>query len=451
MLYAFVLTATLAATGSVQTVSDESAPTTVVAQFRTPGDAWLERLPVLYDDVNGHADAGWHSTISYGRPVNSFAGIASAVLPEHRLVSKPVFRVGPKLNQRAFTGQFLVIRGQNPAYDETPQLSPDLSRAPIIVPPATRPAPWAQPQMGWPGAGLLAPNGWPGGPAPNASVVGVNGPQPFRFGWQSRLDIGYLPTQSVSRSNSRGSLGIFETNLELRYTAPIPGQWILSIAPQFNLRGWDGPGSPAANSPRLDGEAIRFGSDFRLTSPTVGPTTFEIGFTPALSSDLERSLSSDAWSFDAYGALQIRTSPNWLVVVGALFWDRVNDRVLPYGGLVYTPNGVFEARLLFPRADVSVFVGAPWGVPQWLYLAAEYHVEAWEVDNPLLTPAVGRRTADRFEMEDWRLLFGVRSESVGVSSFLEAGWVFGRHADFLNTAADFDISSGFITRFGVRW
>ncbi len=414
MLSAFVLTATLAATGSVQSVFEESAPTKLVAQFRTSGDAWLRRVPALYGDTNERADAGWHAT------------------------------------QRAIGRQSHVIRGQNPTYDENPQLSPDLNRAPIILPPAAQSTPWAQPQMGWPGAGLLAPNGWPGGPAPNASVVGVNGPQPFRFGWQTRLDIGYLPTESVSNNNSQGSLGIFETNLELRYTAPFPGQWIMSIAPQFNLRGWDGPGSPAANSPRLDGEAIRFGSDFRLTSPTVGSTTFEIGFTPALSSDFERSLSSDAWSFDGYGALQIRTSPSWMVVVGALFWDRVNDRVLPYGGLVYTPNGVFEARLLFPRADVSVFVGAPWGVPQWLYMAAEYHVEAWEVENPLLTPA-GRRPADRFEIEDWRLLFGVRSESVGVSSFLEAGWVFGRHADFLNTAADFDISSGFITRFGIRW
>jgi len=451
MLSAFILAAAVSATGSVDAVSDASEPSTVVRQFQTAGDAWLARLPVLYDDVNGLADAGWVPTVSYGNRVNQKAGVGSATLPDHSLGAKPVFRVGRRLNQLAFPGQAIVIRGQNPTYDEDPQLSPDLNRAPVMLPPSGQTAPWGQPQMGWPGAGLLAPNGWPGGPTPNASVVGVNGPQPFRFGWQTRLDIGYLPTESVSRSNARGSMGIFETNLEMRYTAPIPGQWILSIAPQFNLRSWDGPGSPAANSPRLDGEAIRFGSDFRLTSPTVGPTTFELGFTPALSSDFERSLTSDAWSFDAYGALQIRTSPSWLVVIGAQFWDRVNDQVLPYGGLVYTPNGVFEARLLFPRADVSVFVGAPWGVPQWLYLAAEYHVEAWEVENPLLTPAVGRRSTDRFEIEDWRLLFGVRSESAGVSSFLEAGWVLGRHADFLNVAAGFDISSGFITRFGIRW
>jgi hypothetical protein len=451
MLSAFVLAATLSASGAVEAASDQSESLIVVMQFQIAGDAWLDRLPPLYDDKKGLADAGWVPTSSYRNrvpPDGSAAGLAG---PESDSVRKPVFRVGPQLNQLALVGQAIVVRGQNPTYDEDPQLSPDLNRAPVMLPPAAQPAPWSQPQMQWPGAGMLAPNGWPGGPAPNASVVGVNGPQPFRFGWQTRFDIGYLPTQSVSKNNALGSLGIFETNLEMRYTAPIPGQWILSVAPQFNLRGWDGPSSPADNRPRLDGEAIRFGSDFRLTSPTVGPSTFELGFTPAFSSDTERSPTSDAWSFDGYGALQIRTSPRWLVVIGALFWDRVNDHVLPYGGLVYTPNGVFEARLLFPRADVSVFVGAPWGVPQWLYLATEYHVEAWEVETPVLGAAAGGRKADRFEMEDWRLLFGLRSESVGVSSFLEAGWVFGRHGDFLNTNADFDISSGFITRFGVRW
>lgn len=415
MLSAFILAATLSAPGSV--VLEESAPA-VAVEFQTTGDAWLERVPVLTGNSQGHD--GWHRTTPFVDVPGFVAGTGRGFL-----------------NDRGPLGDVFVIRGQN--YDEDPQLSADLNQPPIILPP--RGSTWGQPQTGWPGAGMLAPNGWPGGPAPNASVVGVNGPQPFRFGWQSRLDIGYMPSESVSRNGARGSLGVFETNLEMRYTAPVTGQWIFSVAPQFNLRNWDGPGRP-----QLHGDVYRFGSDFRLTSPTVGPTTVELGFTPALSSDFDRSPGSEAWSFDGYGALQIRTSPRWLVVIGALFWDRVNDNVLPYGGLVYTPNNVFEARLLFPRADVSMFLGAPWGVPQWLYVAGEYHIEAWQVSSP-----VPGGVQDRMEIEDWRILLGVRSESGGISSFLEAGWVLGRHADFQNTARDFDISSGFITRFGVRW
>lgn len=384
MLSAFVLAATLSAS-SVDTGHAPAAPEPVGSQPQVPvdGDPWLARVPSLREDF--------------------------------------------------------VIRGQS--YDEEPQVSPNLAAPPTFMGPTAQASPWGMPQ--WPGSGMVAPNGWPGGPAPNASVVGVNGPQPFRFGWQSRLDFGYLPSEGVSRNGATGSLGVFETNLELRYTTPTPWMWIFSVAPQFNLRVWDGPGLP-----QLDGEADRFGSDFRLTSPTYGMTTVELGFTPAIASDFERSPSSDAWQFDGYGALQIRTSPRWLLVVGAQYWDRVNDQVLPYGGLVYTPNSVFEARLLFPRSDISFFLGAPWGVPQWLYVAGEYHIEAWEVANPV----PGGLSTDQMEIEDWRVLIGVRSEYWGVSSFLEGGWVFGRHADFKNTVgADYDIESGFIARFGMRW
>lgn len=350
-----------------------------------------------------------------------------------------VDRSGQELGHRSG----FVFRGQSPNYDEDPQTSPNLAAPPTFWGPTAQAAPFGIPGVNWPDSGMMAPNGWPGGPAPNSSVIGVNGPQPYRFGWQTKWDIGYLPSEGVSRNGALGSLGVFEMNLELRYTTPTPAMWIFSFAPQFNLRLWDGPGRP-----QLDGEADRFGWDFRLTSPTYGMSTFEVGFNPSIASDFERSPGSDAWMFDGHGALMIRTSPRWLVVIGAQFWDRVNDQVLPYGGLVYTPNEVFEARLLFPRADISTFLGAPWGVPQWLYVAGEYHIEAWEVASPI----PGGLGQDQMEIEDWRVLVGVRSEYYGVTSFLEAGWVFGRHADFKDTVgADYDLESGFIARFGMRW
>lgn len=419
---------------------------------------------VLAAALTAPADANPASETPAWRATNAFGlaapAVASSIVTEKNNVSAPVrsivlndqeLRPNPYaerlvLDRNAWLTRAPVdaddyaIRGQN--YDEEPQISPNLAAPPTFMGPTAQASPWGMPQ-GFPGAGMLAPNGWPGGPAANASVVGVNGPQPFRFGWQTRLDFGYMPSEGVSRNGAVGSLGVFETNLEMRYTMPTPWMWIFSVAPQFNLRLWDGPGRP-----QLDGEADRFGTDFRLTSPTYGMTTVELGFTPAIASDFERGPTSKAWQFDAYGALQIRTSPRWMLVVGAQYWDRVNDNVLPYGGLVYTPNEVFEARLLFPRADISMFLGAPWGVPQWLYVAGEYHVEAWEVANPV----AGGLGQDRMEIEDWRILIGVRSEYWGVTSFLEAGWVLGRHAEFLDTVgADYDIESGFVTRFGMRW
>ena len=45
-----------------------------------------------------------------------------------------------------------------------------------------------------------------------------------------------------------------------------------------------------------------------------------------------------------------RTSPQWTWVGGVVYWDRVNDRVLPYAGAIWIPNDHTELRLLFPEA-----------------------------------------------------------------------------------------------------
>ena len=185
-----------------------------------------------------------------------------------------------------------------------------------------------------------------------------------------------------------------------------------------------------------------------------------------MNTDFEEAASSDAWNFDGRGALIVRTSPQWMWVLGATYWDRVEDRVLPYAGIVHTPNDWLEIRALFPRADINIFMGTPWGVPQWLYVAGEYHIEAYQVQLPArsltTTDVVGSTPTsatvspfvrDRIELEDWRVLGGIRSEYNGMTSFLEAGWVFGRQVQFARSMSPsgFDISSGFIARFGLRF
>jgi len=335
-----------------------------------------------------------------------------------------------------------VIRGQSPPYDESPQMGgPSLGQPQYLtVPPATQAAPWGQPT--WPGTPLIVPNGIQGGPPPQSSVYGANGPQPFRFGWTHRFDVGYLPKERVSLGAGTGQFGVFEVNAESRYSSPLPAQWILSLAPQFNLRLWEGPTTPA-----LHGDIYRGGLDIQLTSPTLGPYTAELAFNPSVNSDFDHNLTSDAWNFDGRGAVFVRTSPQWMFMLGALYWDRVNSRILPYAGVIYTPNDWFELRATFPRADMSLFLGTPWGVPQWLYVAGEYHVEAYQIE-----PITAGPTRERIELEDWRLMLGVRSDSGGISSFLEGGWVFGRNVDFAHApASGFDISSGFIARFGMRF
>ncbi len=332
-----------------------------------------------------------------------------------------------------------VMRGQSPgaAYDEEPVQANLGNQQYLGPPPMQHASQWNPMAPVWPGTPLIAPGGVGG---PFASVQGINGPKPFQFGWTRKLDVGYLPKERTSSAGGGavGQFGVFEVNSEFRYTAPLPTQWIMSVAPQFNLRNWDGPGAPD-----LPGDVYRFGLDLQLTTPTVGPFTGELSFNPSLNTDFDASPGSDAWNWDGRGAVFVRANPQTLVVLGALFWDRVDDRVLPYAGLVYTPNDYWEIRALFPQSEVSIFLGTPWGIPQWLYVNGEYHVEAYEIGG---VPG-GRQ----IQLEDWRVMLGVRSDSGGVQSFLEGGWVFDRKVEFSRGGGNFDVSSGFIARFGIKF
>ncbi len=333
--------------------------------------------------------------------------------------------------------QQFVIRGQNatttvvPPYDEKPATGIAPSTPYLMAPQPLSPQPMMTPSF--PMTDPWANQG--GGP----TQFGAVGPQPFRYGWQLKFDVGNVFNSDVETPAGAplGDLSIFEFNGELRYTAPLPNHWIWSFAPQASYRGLSGP-----LSPDLPSNLYRAGIDVGLTTPTVGPYTVELGFTPSVGSDFDRSPGSNALMWDGRGALFLRTAPQWMWVIGAQFWDRVNDKVVPWAGVVFTPNDRWEVRAVFPNPQVSAFLGTPWGVPAWLYVAGEYHVEAYEV-------SVGAGH-DQMEIQDWRVMLGLRTEQQGVTSFIEGGWVFNRNVRF-RTTPEFDINDGFLIRGGMKF
>lgn len=291
-----------------------------------------------------------------------------------------------------------------------------------------------------------APYGYdPFAPAPPAGYTfGLNGPQPVRYGWEGRYDFGILPGEGTSNPDV-GSLAVFEADFEKELTTPIGGGYAFGFAPQFNYRSWEGPlGVPGGNAGLPPG-AYRFGLGLKLLTPSYGPWQFEAGFTPSVGTDFE-DVSSDAVMFDGHAVAFFRTSPQFMWAIGAAYWDRVDEIILPYAGVVWTPNDYWEFRLLFPKPRVSWFAGAPMGVPTWLYVAGEYHVEAYEVN----VDPINRST--RVQLEDIRVVGGARAEFGSVTGFLEAGWVFERDVDFEAAfGTDFEVDGGFIARAGFRY
>ncbi|VAX40459.1 hypothetical protein MNBD_PLANCTO02-1788 [hydrothermal vent metagenome] len=274
---------------------------------------------------------------------------------------------------------------------------------------------------------------------------GVNGPQPHRFGWTSRYDVGYIFGQSVSgASGVSGDIAITEVDAQWEYTAPMGNGWIFSLAQEFSTRFWDGP-STSAGTPGLPGDVYRIGWNIELATASQGPWNLQLAFNPSINTDFDQSLTSDSVNWDGRGILFYRASPQWMWAGGVGFWDRVNDRLVPYAGAVWTPNDVWEFRMIFPKPRVSVFVGNVFGGATWLYASGEYRVEAYEVG----LEGVGGQ--DKIEIEDWRLMGGIRQDYGTVQGFLEGGWVFGRNVSYAKGTPGFDISNGAIIRAGLRF
>lgn len=298
-----------------------------------------------------------------------------------------------------------------------------------------QPLPYGDPFLG--GGGMVAPMPYTG-PGHGPFAFGTNGPQPYRFGWTSRWYAGYMPKEDAS--GPLGDFGIFEAGVELEHTSPLPDGWIFSSTPQYDYRAWDGPVGIG-----LPGSVHRIGWDLELSTPANSPFSIQFGFNPSVNSDFEGSTNSDAWNFDGRVVGFLRTSDQLMWALGAGYWDRVDDIIIPYAGLVWTPNDIWEWRLVFPQPRVSVFIGNPWGIATWLYLSGEYHVESYQIE---LQP-VGAR--EKIQIADWRAMLGLRSDNGFVSTFIEAGWVFDRQVEFKYTTPDFDIDSGFIGRAGIRY
>lgn len=342
------------------------------------------------------------------------------------------------------------IRGQEPglgAYEDDPLRS---------EPPATTFAPGAVP----PGAGApvygpgAAPYGYDPflGPPPGDAMgaydpslsFGPVGPQPYRFGWSKRFDIGYLPSEGVTGGGANGNFSVFEFNTAWRYTTGWPAGFpntIFSWTPEFNHRSWSGPSNPG-----LPANVFRFASDFELSSPANNPLSYQVGFTPAFVSDLNESPNGDAFNWDARGVVFFRTSQQLMIALGAAYLDRVDNIIIPYAGVVWTPNDRWELRLLFPKSRISYFVGNLWGSAAWLYGGVEYNVEAYQIE--LVGPSGAH---EKIQISDYRALFGLRTEGSGVNGFVEAGWVFARDVQFLHGTPSFDINTGFIARMGLRF
>lgn len=275
----------------------------------------------------------------------------------------------------------------------------------------------------------------PGSPV----LSGVNGPQPYRFGFTPIFDGTYI-APAHAQSPGQGNFSVQEYDAALKHVSMLGPDWIFTNTGQFGARIWNGP-----NYPDLPGSVYRFGWDFLMNTPQLNGWSAQLDFNPSINTDFSASLGRESLNLDAFGALIYRASPQWMYVLGVQYWDRVNNIIIPYGGAVWNPNERLELRLLFPKSRISYFLGTIGDGSHWLYATGEYHVESYQISVP------GVSGRDQIQLSDWRVGVGLRSDHQWYDKYLEVGYVFSRQNIFLNSVPDFNINGGLMARFGVRF
>jgi hypothetical protein len=225
-----------------------------------------------------------------------------------------------------------------------------------------------------------------------------------------------------------------ETFLTVALPAPIK-EWPLLITPGYNVAYLTGPGVTDL-PPRLHFAYV----EFAWVPEFVHRYRFYLAVAPSVLSDFE-SDDADAFRVTGKGLVLFNWIPGVLELrAGVLYLNRDNIRLLPAGGVIWTPNDWMEYELFFPKPKASVRFNVGQGFEDWLFTTAEFGGNTWSIER-----ASGEH--DKVTYLDYRLLAGVERRLNGGAGFrLEAGYVFGRSVEFASGDGNFDPKSTVLIR-----
>jgi len=342
-----------------------------------------------------------------------------------------------------------------PGFD--PYADPSQPSAPVFSPglPATMPA--APPAVSGP-FGTTVPGAAPCATCPPPLTGVTTFDQWPRFLQQIRLRHTWL-----NRGGQRG-LGWNTSELSGTFLTPFPFFFRqnapLLLTPGFAANFTDGP--PGGVVPPV---FTRTGTGADLPAqlydafldvgwtPLVTPgLSADLGFRVGIYSDFE-DLREESFRYQGRGFGVWRASDTREWRAGVIYVDRVDIKLLPAGGLIWTPggpNGNIRWEILFPNPKLAQRLTTWRNTDVWWYVAGEYGGGSWAVSRPILTTP--NEFDDEVDYNDMRILLGIETYShYGIKALFEAGYVFNRKLDYVSNAFDFEPSETFLVRGGLTY
>ena len=195
----------------------------------------------------------------------------------------------------------------------------------------------------------------------------------------------------------------------------------LLVTPGFATHWWAGPTGGPNLPPRVYDLYVDFG-----WRPQVSPwLSLDLGARPGLFSDFS-VINSSSFRIQARGLAIFTASPQIQIVAGVLYLDRNFLKILPAGGVIWTPTEDTRYEILFPRPKLAQRIHTFGNTDWWIYIAGELGGGAWQFQQP-------GGTQTNMDYDDLRVSVGTEWFAFhGMKGYFEAGFVFDRQLLFTN-------------------
>lgn len=409
-------------------------------RFPTATTQWAQNSGAYVPPPSTYAAPG----SSYGPPAATYSAPGSTY-------ATPGTAASPFTNT---PGSFGAV-GPPPTFD--PYASGTVGAPPAAVPYSTVPysnAPYSnapqpiapqQPSALFP-EGVSVPFDWQQG------TYGFQGNQGFTVQAQRLFqDVGFEHTWLYGK---RGDPSDFEINRsEIYSTLAFPFPYFLNapllVTPGFAANFLEGPvGDPmppmmmprGPDLPPRIYDAYLDAAWFPQFTPMIGA---ELGARTGVWTDFNH-VDSDAIRVLGRGLLKVSITPQLDILVGVVYLDRVDVKLLPAGGFYWRPTPEWDLYIVFPNPKARKRFATVGNTDWYYYFAGEYGGGSWSVDRA--------GTSDRIDINDIRASVGFEWETqTQIRGHIEAGYVWDREIIFADTAMPpvFTPDDTFMVRGGV--
>lgn len=212
----------------------------------------------------------------------------------------------------------------------------------------------------------------------------------------------------------------------------------LLITPGFGVHLWNAPA--ALNLPA---QVYDVYLDLNWRSPLTERFGLSFGVTPGVYGDFQR-VNSDSFQVTGWGLGDFALTPHLTLVGGVAVVRQLESRILPVGGLIWTPNDATRCELVVPRMRVARRIRESTKGSLWTYVAGQFGGGSWAI-----TLDDGSTTLLTYN--DLRVMWGVEWLTAGrLSGVAEVGYVFSRDITAFD-ASQFNPSNSVLFRLGCTF